>query len=66
MGNLHSRPLFGRAVESEVPDRRNGLLHKVDRSKSGGNDHRRTSEEIRMGQYCMPLRYSKRNNLRQR
>nr|GEX03761.1 reverse transcriptase domain-containing protein [Tanacetum cinerariifolium] len=50
----------------QVPDRRNGLLHKVDRSKSGGNDHRRTSEEIRMGQYCMPLRYSRRNNLRQR
>nr|GFA32953.1 hypothetical protein [Tanacetum cinerariifolium] len=29
-------------------------------------DYRRTSEEIRMGQYCMPFWYSRRNNLRQR
>nr|GFD23273.1 reverse transcriptase domain-containing protein [Tanacetum cinerariifolium] len=48
--------LSGRAGESQVPDRRNGLLHEMDRSKNGGNDYRRTSEEIRMGQYCMPLR----------
>nr|GEY58763.1 reverse transcriptase domain-containing protein [Tanacetum cinerariifolium] len=60
------RPLSERAGESKVPDSRNGLLHEVDRSKSGGNDYRWTSEEIRMGQYCMPLRYSRRNNLRQR
>nr|GEX47987.1 reverse transcriptase domain-containing protein [Tanacetum cinerariifolium] len=40
-----------RAGESQVPNRRNGLLHEMDRSKSGGNDYRRTSEEI-----CMPLR----------
>nr|GFA71831.1 reverse transcriptase domain-containing protein [Tanacetum cinerariifolium] len=60
------RPLSGRAGESQVPDSRNGLLHEVDRSKSGGNDYRRTSEEIRMGQYCMSLRYSRGNNLRQR
>nr|GFB12955.1 reverse transcriptase domain-containing protein [Tanacetum cinerariifolium] len=60
------QPLSGRAGESQVPDRRNGLLYEVDRSKSGGNDYRRTSKEIRMGQYCMPLRYSRRNNLRQR
>nr|GFB14747.1 reverse transcriptase domain-containing protein [Tanacetum cinerariifolium] len=40
------RPLFGRAGESQVPDSRNGLLHELDRSKSGGNDYRRTSEEI--------------------
>nr|GFA12889.1 reverse transcriptase domain-containing protein [Tanacetum cinerariifolium] len=66
MGNRHSRPLSGRAEESQVPDRRNGLLHEVNKSKSGGNDYRWTSEEIRMGQYCMPLRYSRRNNLRQR
>nr|GFD39000.1 hypothetical protein [Tanacetum cinerariifolium] len=46
MGNRHSRPLSGRAGESQVPDRCNGLLHKIDRSKSGGNDYRRTSEEI--------------------
>nr|GEZ93363.1 reverse transcriptase domain-containing protein [Tanacetum cinerariifolium] len=59
-------PLSGRAGESQVPDRRNGLLHEVDKSKSGGNDYRRTSKEIRMGKYCMPLRYSRRNNLRQR
>nr|GFC75652.1 hypothetical protein [Tanacetum cinerariifolium] len=59
-------PLFGRAGESQVPDRRNGLLHEMDRSKSGGNDYQRTSEEICMGQYCMSLRYSRRNNLRQR
>nr|GEZ75526.1 reverse transcriptase domain-containing protein [Tanacetum cinerariifolium] len=50
------QPLFGRAVEGQVPDSRNGLLHKVDRSKGSGNDYRRTGEEIRMGQYCMPLR----------
>nr|GFC23938.1 reverse transcriptase domain-containing protein [Tanacetum cinerariifolium] len=49
-------PLSGRAGESQVPDHRNGLLHEMDRSKSGGNDYRQTSEEIRMGQYCMPLR----------
>nr|GEX82108.1 reverse transcriptase domain-containing protein [Tanacetum cinerariifolium] len=55
------RPFFERAV----PDSRNGLLHEVDRSKGGGNDYRRTGEEIHMGQYCMPLRYSGRNNLRQ-
>nr|GFA64242.1 hypothetical protein [Tanacetum cinerariifolium] len=60
------RPLSGRAEESQVPDRCNELLHEVDRSKSGGNDYRRTTEEIHMGQYCMPLRYSRRNNLRQR
>nr|GFD22990.1 hypothetical protein [Tanacetum cinerariifolium] len=58
-------PLFGRAGEGQVPDSRNGLLHKVDRSKGGGNDYRRTGEEIRMEQHCMPLRYSGRNNLRQ-
>nr|GFC63897.1 reverse transcriptase domain-containing protein [Tanacetum cinerariifolium] len=29
-------------VESQVPDSRNGLLHEVDRSKSDGNDYRRT------------------------
>nr|GFD05577.1 reverse transcriptase domain-containing protein [Tanacetum cinerariifolium] len=66
MGNRHSRPLFRRAGEGQVPDSRNGLLHEVDRSKSSGNDYRRTSEEIRMGQYRMPLRYTRRNNLRQR
>nr|GFA98341.1 reverse transcriptase domain-containing protein [Tanacetum cinerariifolium] len=35
---------------------RNRLLYEVDRSKSGGNDYRQTGEEIRMGQYRMPLR----------
>nr|GEX89440.1 reverse transcriptase domain-containing protein [Tanacetum cinerariifolium] len=64
--NLRQRPFSRRAGESKVPDSRNGLLHEVDRSKSGGNDYRRTSEEIRMGQYCMPLWYTRRNNLRQR
>nr|GEV59584.1 reverse transcriptase domain-containing protein [Tanacetum cinerariifolium] len=34
-------PLSRRAEESQVPDRRNGLLHEVDRSKSGGNDYQR-------------------------
>nr|GFA78027.1 reverse transcriptase domain-containing protein [Tanacetum cinerariifolium] len=38
------RPLSGRARESQVPDSRNGLLHKVDRSKGGGNDYRRIEE----------------------
>nr|GFC16178.1 reverse transcriptase domain-containing protein [Tanacetum cinerariifolium] len=60
------RSLSRRAGESQIPDRRNGLLHEMDRSKSGGNDYRWTSEEICIGQYCMPLRYSKRNNLGQR
>nr|GFA24682.1 reverse transcriptase domain-containing protein [Tanacetum cinerariifolium] len=63
---LERRALSGRVDESQISDSRNGLLHKVDRSKSGGNDYRRTSEEIRMGQYCMPFWYSRRNNLRQR
>nr|GEX86306.1 reverse transcriptase domain-containing protein [Tanacetum cinerariifolium] len=51
-----SRPLSEGAGEGQVPDYRHGLLHEVDRSKGGGNDYRRTGEEIRMGQYCMPLR----------
>nr|GEY65947.1 reverse transcriptase domain-containing protein [Tanacetum cinerariifolium] len=35
--SMHAGPrsLSGRAVESQVPDRRNGLLHEMDRSKSG-------------------------------
>nr|GEX15294.1 hypothetical protein [Tanacetum cinerariifolium] len=37
------KPLSGRVGESQVPDRRNGLVHEVDRSKSGGNDYRRTN-----------------------
>nr|GFB77931.1 reverse transcriptase domain-containing protein [Tanacetum cinerariifolium] len=45
-------PFPGKAGESQVPDSHNGLLHEVDRSKGGGNDYRRTCEEIRMGQYC--------------
>nr|GFB15763.1 reverse transcriptase domain-containing protein [Tanacetum cinerariifolium] len=42
--SMHAGPrsLSGRAGESQVPDRRNGLLHEMDRSKSGGNDYRRT------------------------
>nr|GEW01455.1 reverse transcriptase domain-containing protein [Tanacetum cinerariifolium] len=39
---LKRRPLSERAREGQVPDSRNGLLHKVDRSKGGGNDYRRT------------------------
>nr|GFC72098.1 reverse transcriptase domain-containing protein [Tanacetum cinerariifolium] len=58
-------PLSGRAREGQVPNSLHGLLHEVDRSEGGGNDYRRAGEEIRMGQYCMPLRYSGRNNLRQ-
>nr|GFA87381.1 reverse transcriptase domain-containing protein [Tanacetum cinerariifolium] len=46
VGNRHSRPFSRRAEEGQVPDSRNGLLHEVDRSKSSGNDYRRTSEEI--------------------
>nr|GEY54276.1 reverse transcriptase domain-containing protein [Tanacetum cinerariifolium] len=56
--NRHSMPLSGRAGECQVPDSRNGLLHEVDKSKGGGNNYRRTGEEIRIGQYCMPFRYS--------
>nr|GEV56899.1 reverse transcriptase domain-containing protein [Tanacetum cinerariifolium] len=63
--HVEPRPFSGRDEEGQVPDSRNGLLHEVDRSKGGGNDYRRTGEEIRMGQYCVPLRYSGRNNLRQ-
>nr|GEU98339.1 reverse transcriptase domain-containing protein [Tanacetum cinerariifolium] len=33
------RPLSGRAMEGQVPDSRQGLLHEVDRSKDGGNDY---------------------------
>nr|GEV16135.1 reverse transcriptase domain-containing protein [Tanacetum cinerariifolium] len=55
---IHEGSFSGRAGEGQVPDSRNGLLHKVDRSKVGGNDYRWTGEEIHMGQYCMPLRYS--------
>nr|GEZ16597.1 reverse transcriptase domain-containing protein [Tanacetum cinerariifolium] len=40
-GNRHSRPLSGGAGEGQIPDSRHGLLHKVDRSKGGGNDYRR-------------------------
>nr|GEZ61065.1 reverse transcriptase domain-containing protein [Tanacetum cinerariifolium] len=58
LGNRHSMPLSGRAEKGQILDSRNGLLHEVDRSKGGGNDYRRTGEEIRIGQYCMPLRYS--------
>nr|GFC74822.1 hypothetical protein [Tanacetum cinerariifolium] len=65
MRNRHSRPLSRRAGEGQVPDSHNGLLHEVDRSKGSGNDYRRAGEEIRMGQYCMLLRYSGKNNLRQ-
>nr|GEX25466.1 hypothetical protein [Tanacetum cinerariifolium] len=56
-------PLSGRDGEGQIPDSRHGLLYKVDRSKGSGNNYRRTSKEIRMGQYCMPLRYPGRNNL---
>nr|GEW45935.1 reverse transcriptase domain-containing protein [Tanacetum cinerariifolium] len=54
--NRHSMPFSIRAGEGQVPDSRNGLLHEVDRRKGGGNDYWRAGEEIRMGQYCMPLR----------
>nr|GEX62858.1 hypothetical protein [Tanacetum cinerariifolium] len=66
MREIHEGPLSGRAEEGQIPNSRHGLLHKVDRSKGSGNNHRRTCEEIRMGQYCMPLRYPDKNNLRQR
>nr|GEZ06455.1 reverse transcriptase domain-containing protein [Tanacetum cinerariifolium] len=36
------QPLSGRARESQVPDSRSGLFHKVDISKIGGNDYRWT------------------------
>nr|GEW44482.1 reverse transcriptase domain-containing protein [Tanacetum cinerariifolium] len=47
------KPLYGRAGESQVFDSRHGLLHKVDRSKGGGNDYRRAviPAEIRMPTY---------------
>nr|GEZ61462.1 reverse transcriptase domain-containing protein [Tanacetum cinerariifolium] len=41
--SMHAGP---RAGESQVPDRRNGLLQEVDRSKSDGNDYRRTMVDI--------------------
>nr|GFB87126.1 reverse transcriptase domain-containing protein [Tanacetum cinerariifolium] len=53
------------AGEGQILDSRHGLLHEVDRSKGSGNNYRRTGEEIRMGQYYMPFRYTGRNNLRQ-
>nr|GFA16848.1 reverse transcriptase domain-containing protein [Tanacetum cinerariifolium] len=58
MKEIQEGPLSERAEECQVPDSRNGLLHEVDRSKGGSNDYRRTGEEIRMGQYCMPLRHA--------
>nr|GFD33901.1 reverse transcriptase domain-containing protein [Tanacetum cinerariifolium]GFD33928.1 reverse transcriptase domain-containing protein [Tanacetum cinerariifolium] len=42
--------LSRRTEESQVPDRRNGLLHEVDRSKSDGNDYRRTSIKAHLGE----------------
>nr|GEX07667.1 reverse transcriptase domain-containing protein [Tanacetum cinerariifolium] len=53
---IRRAPLFGRAGEGQIPDSRHGLLHEVDRSKGSGKNSRRTGEEIRIGQYCMPLR----------
>nr|GEV54200.1 reverse transcriptase domain-containing protein [Tanacetum cinerariifolium] len=55
-------PLSGRAGEGQIFYSRHGLLHEVNRSKGSGNNYWRTGEEIRMGQYCMPLRYPGRNN----
>nr|GEZ51717.1 reverse transcriptase domain-containing protein [Tanacetum cinerariifolium] len=59
---IHRPAPFRRDREGQIPDSRHGLLHKVDRSKGGGNDYRRAGEEIRMGQYCMPLRLVERAN----
>nr|GEW91254.1 retrovirus-related Pol polyprotein from transposon opus [Tanacetum cinerariifolium] len=42
-------PLFGGAREGQIPDSRHGLLHKVDRSKGGGNDYQQAGEEIHNG-----------------
>nr|GEW45738.1 reverse transcriptase domain-containing protein [Tanacetum cinerariifolium] len=38
----HSRPLYKRDEESQIPDSRHGLFHKVDRSKGSGKNYRRT------------------------
>nr|GFB98182.1 reverse transcriptase domain-containing protein [Tanacetum cinerariifolium] len=40
MGNRHSGSLSGRAALSIQGNRRNGLFHEMDRSKSGSNDYR--------------------------
>nr|GEU51944.1 reverse transcriptase domain-containing protein [Tanacetum cinerariifolium] len=47
-------------------DSRYGLFHKVDRSESHGNNHRRLGEEVHVGQHSMPFRSPKRNSLGQR
>nr|GEV90270.1 reverse transcriptase domain-containing protein [Tanacetum cinerariifolium] len=52
--------------KGQVFDSRYGLFHKVDRSESSGNNHRRSSEEVRVGQHSMPVRSPRRNSLGQR
>nr|GFA09638.1 hypothetical protein [Tanacetum cinerariifolium] len=47
---LVANQVFGTYVarEGQIPDSRHGLLHKVDRSKGGGNDYRRAVKEIQI------------------
>nr|GEV75745.1 reverse transcriptase domain-containing protein [Tanacetum cinerariifolium] len=50
---IHRPVPFRKGRESQVLDHRNGLLHEMDRSKSGSNDYQRTiiPAEIRMPTY---------------
>nr|GEX01962.1 reverse transcriptase domain-containing protein [Tanacetum cinerariifolium] len=77
---IHHPALSGRAGEGQVPDSRNGLLHKVDRSKGGGNDYRRTDngkqftdnpfkdwcDKLNITQRFASVKYSQSNGLVER
>ncbi|GJX52260.1 reverse transcriptase domain-containing protein [Tanacetum coccineum] len=52
--------------KGQVSDSRYGLFYKVDRSKSRGDNHRHSGEEVCVGQHSVPLRSSGRNSLGQR
>ncbi|GKA20338.1 reverse transcriptase domain-containing protein [Tanacetum coccineum] len=52
--------------KSQVFSSRYGLFYEVDRDKSRGDNHRQSSEEVRVGQHSMPLRPLGRNSLGQR
>nr|GEY07855.1 reverse transcriptase domain-containing protein [Tanacetum cinerariifolium] len=47
-GQIHRPVTRHPQQESQIPDSRHGLLHKVDRSKGSGNNYRQTGEEIQI------------------
>ncbi|GJT06029.1 reverse transcriptase domain-containing protein [Tanacetum coccineum] len=66
VGESTSQSIPSRAREGKVLDRSHQLLYKVDRSKASGNNNGKPSQEICMGQYCVQIRTSRRNYIRQR